>query len=135
MGKIVNEFKEFALKGNVIDLAVGVIIGGAFQKIVTSLVGDLVMPILGIIVGKNIFQFLNFSITPYGSTVPVEIRLGSFLQTSFDFILMAIAIFFLVKGLNTLRRLSDLKLNLKVLNKFKKEEVKQVGDSDNGEQG
>ncbi len=107
MGKIINEFKEFAVKGSVIDLAVGVIIGGAFQKIVTSLVNDIIMPILGIIVGRNIFEFLNLKIVPYGSAIPVEIKLGSFLQVTFDFVIMALSIFFLVKGLNALRRLSE----------------------------
>ena len=124
MGKIVGEFKEFALKGNVIDLAVGVIVGGAFQKIVASLVADIIMPILGLIVGRNIFVALNISIKPYGSTLPVLINFGSFLQVTFDFVIMALSIFFLVKGINTLRRISEKKI--KTLTAKKEEEKAEV---------
>jgi large conductance mechanosensitive channel len=112
MKKFINEFKEFAVKGNVIDLAVGIIIGGAFGKIVTSLVNDIIMPIVSIIIGRDIFSFLNFKITPYGSPNPVSINLGSFLQVSFDFVLMAVSVFILVKLLNNLRKLSEKAIKL-----------------------
>lgn len=131
--KIIDEFKEFALKGNVMDLAVGIIIGGAFQKIVASLVSDIVMPILGLIVGKNIFNSLNFKIKPYGSDVEVLLNLGSFLQVTFDFLLVALSVFFLIKGLNSLRRLSDVKINLNILKNVKKQkEIIEKSDNNAG---
>jgi large conductance mechanosensitive channel len=95
---IVKEFREFAVKGNVIDLAVGVIIGAAFGKIVSSLVEDLVMPLLGTLMGG-----LNFS----GLAVQVgsaTIKYGKFLQTCLDFFLVACAIFVMVKLINRMKR-------------------------------
>lgn len=106
LGKLLHEFKEFASRGNVLDLAVGVIIGGAFNKIVSSLVGDIFLPVLGVIVGGINFTNLHFEIRGIGST-PVVIRYGNFLQTSFDFLLMAVAVFIVVRAVNALRRLQD----------------------------
>lgn len=128
MKKFMNEFKEFAVKGNVIDLAVGIIIGGAFGKIVTSLVNDIIMPIISVIIGRSIFSFLNFKITPYGSPEPVSINLGNFLQVSFDFVLMAVSVFVLVKVLNNLRKLSEKAIKLDFIKSKKtvtKEEEKE----------
>lgn len=128
MKKFINEFKEFAVKGNVIDLAVGIIIGGAFGKIVTSLVNDIIMPIISVIIGRDIFSFLNFKITPYGSPQPVTINLGNFLQVSFDFVLMAVSVFILVKALNSLRKLSEKAIKLDFIKSKKaaaKEEEKE----------
>ncbi len=94
----VKEFKEFAIKGNVMDMAVGVIIGGAFGKIVTSLVGDVLMPIIGVVTGG-----LNF--TSLAITVgEAEIKYGQFLQNIFDFIIIALCIFLMIKGMNSLKR-------------------------------
>lgn len=94
----VKEFKEFAIKGNVMDMAVGVIIGGAFGKIVTSLVGDVLMPIIGVFTGG-----LNF--TSLAITVgEAEIKYGQFLQNIFDFIIIALCIFLMIKGMNSLKR-------------------------------
>jgi len=104
--KLLTEFKEFAARGNVLDLAVGVIIGGAFNKIVSSLVGDIFLPVLGVVVGGINFTNLHFEIKGIGST-PVVIRYGKFLQTSFDFLLMAAAVFLVVRAVNALRRLQD----------------------------
>lgn len=93
MKKFLQEFKEFAMRGNVLDLAVGVIIGGAFQKIVTSLVGDVISPLLGLVGGVN---FDNLALEFAG----VELRYGAFITAVIDFIIMAFIIFLLVKGIN-----------------------------------
>lgn len=95
MKKFLEEFKNFALRGNVLDLAVGVIIGGAFQSIVASLTNDIISPILGI-AGK--MDFTQFVLTINGS----EIRYGAFITAVINFIIMAFIIFCLVKGINKL---------------------------------
>ena len=98
------EFKEFAMKGNVVDLAVGVIIGAAFGKIVSSLVGDVFMPALGKVIGG--VSFSDFAVTlgkdPTGKEV--LIKYGAFLQTLFDFIIIALVLFLVIKGINRLKR-------------------------------
>ena len=98
MKKFLEEFKAFTLKGNVMDLAVGVIIGGAFQAIVTSLVGDIISPIIGIFASTD---FSNLIITLNGS----EVRDGAFITAIINFVIMAFIIFCLVKGLNKLAEL------------------------------
>lgn len=100
MKKLWKEFKEFAFKGNVIDLAVGVMIGSAFTAIVNSIVNDLFTPLLSIITGKVDFSTLSLTIGT-GENAPV-IAYGSFLQAVFNFLLVAICIFFFVKGINKL---------------------------------
>ena len=108
---MLKEFKEFAMKGNVLDMAIGVIIGGAFGKIITSLVSDVLMPPLGLILGKVDFSslFLNLSGTPQPSLAAAKaagtptINYGVFLQTVFDFIIIAFVIFMLVKQVNRLK--------------------------------
>ena len=99
------EFKEFAMKGNVVDLAVGVIIGGAFGKIVSSFVGDVVMPPLGKMVGGVNFSDLavNLGMGADGKT-PVLLKYGSFLQSVFDFLIIAFVIFLAIRGLNSLKK-------------------------------
>lgn len=92
------EFKAFALKGNVLDLAIGVIIGGAFGKIVTSLVNDMLMPLFGILMGGIDFKDLIFQ---YGET---KLLYGAFLQTVIDFFIISFSIFLFVKGLNRFKR-------------------------------
>ncbi|MGN0250642.1 MAG: large-conductance mechanosensitive channel protein MscL [Oliverpabstia sp.] len=94
-----NEFKEFAFKGNVIDMAVGVIIGGAFSKIVTSLVGDILMPILGAITGGINFTDMKFVISNaiLENGEPAAIAYGSFIQNIIDFLIIAVCIFGMVK--------------------------------------
>lgn len=95
---MLKEFKEFALKGNVVDLAVGVIIGGAFGKIVTSLVNDILMPVLGVILGGISFTDLKYVITPaVGTTTEVAILYGSFIQSVVDFLIIAFSMFFFIK--------------------------------------
>jgi large conductance mechanosensitive channel len=102
---IIKEFREFAVKGNVIDLAVGVIIGGAFGKIVSSLVDDMIMPPLGLIIGGVDFSDLKLTLQQASEgAAAVTLNYGQFLQRSFDFTIVAFAVFLLVKSINTLRR-------------------------------
>jgi len=99
------EFKEFISKGNVMDLAVGVIIGAAFGKIVTSLVDDIIMPIIGIILGKIDFSNLKIVITPATGTTPeAAVKYGLFIQNIVNFLIMAFVIFLMVKFINKLRK-------------------------------
>ncbi len=110
MKKVLNEFKQFAMRGNVIDMAVGIIIGGAFGKIVSSIVGDIIMPGIGLLVGGVNFTDLKFTLKAAvmeGSEVvtpAVTINYGNFLQVTFDFIIIAFAVFMMIKGLNSLNR-------------------------------
>jgi large conductance mechanosensitive channel len=99
---ILKEFREFAVKGNVVDLAVGVIIGGAFGKIVSSLVSDVVMPPIGLAVGG--VNFTSLAVTLKDGEPPVLLKYGVFLQTVFDFIIVATAVFLMVKVINRLKR-------------------------------
>jgi large conductance mechanosensitive channel len=100
-----SEFKEFAMKGNVVDLAVGVIVGGAFGKIVSSLVGDVVMPPLGKLIGGVSFSDLGTSLGtgPDGKT-EIMLKWGAFLQTIFDFTLIALVLFVAIKAINRLKK-------------------------------
>ena len=97
--KLVQEFKTFAMKGNVVDMAVGIIIGAAFGKIVTSLVNDVLMPPIGKLVGG--IDFSNLSVALSGGVV---IKYGMFINTIIDFIIVAFAIFMMIKGLNRLKK-------------------------------
>src|SRR5256885_2575853 len=99
-----SEFKEFAMKGSVIDLAVGVVIGGAFGKIVASMVGDVIMPALSPILGSVNFTDLAVQIATNAAGKPVLLRYGAFLQTLFEFIVIALSIFFVIKALKRLKR-------------------------------
>ncbi len=95
---MLQEFKKFALKGNVLDLAVGVIIGGAFGKIVTSLVNDMIMPLIGILLGGISFTDLKYVITPATEDVAESaILYGSFIQSIVDFLIIAFSLFIFVK--------------------------------------
>jgi len=103
--KAIQEFKEFAIKGNVVDMAVGVVIGAGFGKIVTSLVGDIITPVLGILVGGVNFTNLKVVLKDaVGDKPPVTWNYGSFIQSIFDFLIIAWAIFVLVKLINQLKR-------------------------------
>ncbi|MDD7472817.1 MAG: large-conductance mechanosensitive channel protein MscL [Bdellovibrionota bacterium] len=104
---ILKEFREFALKGNVVDMAVGIIIGAAFGKIVTSLVNDVITPPLGIIVGGVDFKDLKFVLKAAKGNAPaVTLNYGNFIQCTIDFIIVAIAIFAVIKAMNALRTLA-----------------------------
>jgi large conductance mechanosensitive channel len=106
------EFREFAMRGNVVDLAVGVVIGAAFGKIVTSLVSDIVMPPLGLVLARVDFNnlFINLSSTPYASLAEAKaagaptINYGVFITNVIDFVIVAFVIFLVVRGINRLRR-------------------------------
>jgi len=99
-----SEFKEFAMKGSVIDLAVGVVIGAAFGKIVASLVGDVIMPALSPVLGSVNFSDLAVQIATNAAGKPVMLRYGAFLQTIFEFLVIALSIFIVIKGINKLKR-------------------------------
>ena len=101
----IKEFREFAMRGNVVDMAVGVIIGGAFGKIVSSLVGDVAMPVLGILTGGVDFKDLKITLAQaVGETPAVTLNYGAFIHNVFDFIIIAFAIFMMVKALNKLKK-------------------------------
>lgn len=109
MSSFLKEFKEFAVKGNAIDMAVGVIIGGAFGKIVSSLVDDLIMPPIGWLIGGVNFSDLKVTLPAEKIVGGIEmqaatINYGNFIQTLIDFIIIALCVFLMIKGLNRLMR-------------------------------
>ena len=104
---LLKEFKEFAMRGNVIDLAVGVIIGGAFGKIIASLVADVIMPPIGLLVGGVNFIDLKLQMKPAEivdgvKKAAVTLNYGNFLQVTFDFLIVAFCIFLFIKGINSM---------------------------------
>ena len=101
---LASEFKEFAMKGNVVDLAVGVIIGAAFGKIVSSLVGDVFMPPIGKVIGGVNFSDLAIGLGADPAGKAVLIKYGAFIQTIFDFVIIAIVLFMCIKGINKLKK-------------------------------
>ncbi len=111
MKKFFQDFKAFAMRGNVVDMAVGVIIGAAFGKIVSSLVADIIMPVLGLIVGG--IDFSDMAVTIKAAeldaagavvTPAVMLKYGAFVQVTFDFLIMAFAVFLMIKGISALQR-------------------------------
>lgn len=108
MNKFLNEFREFAVKGNAVDMAVGVIIGGAFGKIVSSIVNDLIMPPIGWLIGGVNFTDLKLTLPAMALgpevTTPATINYGNFIQTLIDFTIIALCVFLLVKTINRLSR-------------------------------
>ena len=103
--KMIQEFKAFAVRGNVVDMAVGIIIGAAFGKIVSSAVADVVMPPLGLLVGGMDFSDLAITLKDATAAAPaVVLGYGKFIQALLDFTIVAFAVFLLVKGVNTLKR-------------------------------
>src|SRR6266850_7335833 len=98
-----SEFKEFAMKGSVIDLAVGVVIGAAFGKIVSSLVADIIMPPLGLVIGSVNFTDLAVQIGTNPAGKSVLFRYGAFIQTVFEFAIIALALFMVIKAINRLK--------------------------------
>lgn len=102
---VIKEFKEFAMRGNVVDLAVGVIIGGAFGKIVSSFVADVIMPPIGLALGGVDFSSLAFTLKQATETTPaVLLNYGKFINTVIDFLIIAFAIFMVVKGMNSMKK-------------------------------
>lgn len=110
MGKFIQEFKEFAMRGNVIDMAIGVVVGGAFGKIVTSLVNDIIMPGVGVLTGGINFTDYKFVIQKGVTdgteviTPEVAITWGSFIQTIIDFLIIAFCIFLAIKAMNKFKK-------------------------------
>ena len=103
----VKEFKEFAMRGSVVDLAVGVVIGAAFGKIVTSLVDDIIMPIVGVITGGIDFSYMKFVIKegdPANEIPETAITYGNFINVIIQFLIVAFVIFLVIKGINSLKR-------------------------------
>jgi large conductance mechanosensitive channel len=101
---IASEFKEFAMKGNVVDMAVGVIIGTAFGKIVSSLVADVIMPPLGNLLSGVSFTDMAAPIGTGPDGMPIQLKYGAFLQTIFDFLIIAFVLFMALKGINRLKK-------------------------------
>jgi large conductance mechanosensitive channel len=117
------EFKKFAMRGNVIDLAVGVIVGGAFNKIVTSLVNDIISPLIALLLGGRIS--LEHIIIPV-----VNLRIGMFLQTILDFLITAFSIFMFIKAINVLKKKQEQEKDKEVAAVLSKEEelLKEIRD-------
>ena len=123
MKKILNEFKKFISKGNALDLAVGVVVGGAFSKIVSSLVNDVIMPLIGVIIGG--IDFTNLSLKVGEATV----NYGMFIQNIIDFLIISFCIFLVVKALNTLDDMTKKKLEkIKKEEKVEKKEEEKVSE-------
>ncbi|MCI0422939.1 MAG: large-conductance mechanosensitive channel protein MscL [Acidobacteria bacterium] len=102
---MVKEFKEFAMKGNMMDMAIGIIIGAAFGKIVSSVVADVLMPPLGLLLGGVNFTGLKLTLREaVGNTAAVTLNYGAFLQTVVDFVIVAFAIFLMIRGINSMRK-------------------------------
>ena len=111
MSKLVNEFKQFAVKGNAVDMAVGVIIGGAFGKIVSSIVNDLIMPPIGWIIGGVNFTDLKVTLPSIDMGIeklePATINYGNLIQTTFDFLIISICVFLMLRTINKLAKKND----------------------------
>ncbi len=107
---MMKEFKEFAMKGNVVDMAVGIIIGGAFGKIISSFVSDVLMPPIGLLLGGMDFSKLAYTLKPGSEGVePVLLNYGMFINTTIDFIIIAFAIFMAIKALNSMKKKEEAK--------------------------
>ena len=107
MGKLLKEFKDFAIKGNVMDMAIGVIIGGAFGKIVSSFVSDIIMPLIGLLVGGTDFTQWKWVLSPANEALgkaEVALTYGNFIQVVFDFLIIAWCIFLVVKAINKAKK-------------------------------
>jgi len=105
---LIKEFKEFAVKGNVLDMAVGVVIGGAFGKIVSSLVGDVLMPLVSVLTGGVNFTHWKLVLKAAAGEAPeIAINYGTFFQVIIDFLIIALSIFFVIKAINGFRKKKD----------------------------
>lgn len=142
MKKILQEFKQFAMRGNVVDMAVGIIIGGAFGKIVSSIVADIIMPPIGLLVGGVNFSDLKITLKDAVMEGGVEVspavalNYGNFIQVTLDFVIIALAVFLLVKAVNALNRKkkeepkappappADIQLLTEIRDLLKKEQMK-----------
>lgn len=130
MKKHLNDFKDFALKGNVLDLAVGVIIGGAFGKIVSSLVNDLLMPILTILTGSVSFRDLKIVLKVATETESeVAILYGNFIQASIDFLIIAFSIYFIIKFITRFKKKEEVVEVVPVAQEDTLSVLKEIRDS------
>jgi large conductance mechanosensitive channel len=130
MKKHLNDFKDFAFKGNVLDLAVGVIIGGAFGKIVSSLVNDLLMPILTILTGSVSFRDLKIVLKVATETESeVAILYGNFIQASIDFLVIAISIYFIIKFITRFKKKEEVVEVVPVVQEDTLSVLKEIRDS------
>lgn len=130
MKKHLNDFKEFAFKGNVLDLAVGVIIGGAFGKIVSSMVNDLLMPILTILTGSVSFRDLKIILKVATETESeVAVLYGNFIQASIDFLVIAICIYFIVKFITRFKKKEEVVEVVPVVQEDTLSVLKEIRDS------
>jgi len=103
--KMIQEFKQFAMRGNVMDMAIGIIIGAAFGKIISSVVGDVIMPPIGLLLGGVDFSNLSITLKAGGEGIePVLLKYGVFINTVIDFMIIAFAIFMVVKGINAMKK-------------------------------
>lgn len=132
---VIKEFKEFALKGNVLDLAVGIIIGSAFGKIVSSLVADVIMPPIGVLVGGVKFTDLKLGLKDAvmdgsGKVIKeaVTLNIGNFIQAVFDFTIIACAVFLIIKGMNSLNRKKIKEIVVTPIPKEEVELLKEIRD-------
>ena len=107
MKKLFEEFKTFAIKGNVLDMAVGVIIGGAFTAIVNSIVTNIAMPLIGILIGVDFKDWVIELPRPYGSAPPSVLGIGVFLNNIINFLVVAVTVFLFVKALNAFKKKQD----------------------------
>jgi large conductance mechanosensitive channel len=108
--KLVDEFKAFAMKGNVVDMAVGIIIGAAFGKIIASMVSDIIMPPLGLLIGGVNFTDLKIVMkAAVGDNPAVTLKYGNFLQVVFDFLIVALVVFMMIKAMNAAKKKEDAK--------------------------
>lgn len=102
---VLSEFKDFAIKGNVVDMAVGIIVGAAFGKVISSFVKDIIMPPIGVLLGGVNFSELAVTIQEASKEIPaVTIKYGAFIQTIVDFLIVAVAIFMAIKVMNSLKK-------------------------------
>ncbi len=125
--KMLQEFKKFAMKGNVMDMAIGVIIGGAFGKIVSSLVTDIIMPPIGFLTGGVDFATLAITIKQATGTEPaITINYGLFINTIIDFLIIAFSIFFVIQQLNKLKKKEEAKPSVPPKQELLLEEIRDI---------
>ena len=135
MKKFLSDFKAFALKGNIVDMAIGVVIGGAFGKIVTSLVNDIITPLIGLLTGNISLSELKFVLAPAVidavtgevTTPELAVTYGAFLQTVIDFLIIALSIFIVMRiAMNTRKKLEDMKKKEEEVKEEEAEEEKET---------
>ncbi len=135
MKKFLSDFKAFALKGNIVDMAIGVVIGGAFGKIVTSLVNDIITPLIGLLTGNISLSELKFVLAPAVidavtgevTTPELAVTYGAFLQTVIDFLIIALSIFIVMRiAMNTRKKIEDMKKKEEEVKEEEAEEEKET---------